>query len=91
MANDILTQLQKDIAFRLRLQAKVSNFYVFDHPHMVRVPTIYEEAADEIEQLRKELDQYKRLLQTELDICDYNDPCEMCKQKLDEAMSQVFD
>jgi hypothetical protein len=52
MADDILTQLQNDIAFRLRLQAKVSNLYQIHHPHMVRVPTIYEEAADEIERLR---------------------------------------
>ena len=52
MNDDILTQLQKDIAFRLRLQAKVSNLYQIQHPHMVRVATIYEEAADEIERLR---------------------------------------
>ncbi len=52
MTDDILTQLQNDIAFRLRLQAKVSNLYQIHHPHMVRVPTIYEEAADEIERLR---------------------------------------
>jgi len=50
---DILTRLQSDIAFRLRLQAKVSNLYEIHHPHMIRVPTIYEEAADEIERLRK--------------------------------------
>ena len=55
MNDDILTQLQKDIAFRLRLQAKVSNLYQIQHPHMVRVATIYEEAADEIERLRDAL------------------------------------
>lgn len=52
---DILTQLTNDIAFRLRLQAKVSNLYEIQHPHMVRIPTIYEEAADEIERLRTQL------------------------------------
>ena len=52
MSDEILTQLTNDIAFRLRLQAKVSNLYEIHHPHMVRVPTIYEEAADEIERLR---------------------------------------
>jgi hypothetical protein len=52
MTDDILTQLQNDIAFRLRLQAKLSNLYQIHHPHMVRVRTIYEEAADEIERLR---------------------------------------
>lgn len=52
MADDILAQLQKDIAFRLRLQAQVSNLYEIHHPHMIRVKTIYEEAADEIERLR---------------------------------------
>lgn len=56
MTDDILTQLTNDIAFRLRLQAKVSNLYEIQHPHMVRVPTIYEEAADEIERLRTLLD-----------------------------------
>ena len=56
MSDDIVTQLQNDIAFRLRLQAKVSNLYEIQHPHMVRVPTIYEEAADEIERLRTLLD-----------------------------------
>ena len=53
MSDDIVTQLTNDIAFRLRVQAKVSNLYEIRHPHMVRVPTIYEEAADEIERLRK--------------------------------------
>ena len=53
MTDDIVTQLTNDIAFRLRVQAKVSNLYEIRHPHMVRVPTIYEEAADEIERLRK--------------------------------------
>jgi len=53
MADDIVTRLTNDIAFRLRLQAKVSNLYEIQHPHMVRVPTIYEEAADEIERLRE--------------------------------------
>lgn len=52
---NILTELTNDIAFRLRLQAKVSNLYEIQHPHMVRIPTIYEEAADEIERLRAEL------------------------------------
>ena len=52
MSDDIVTRLQSDIAFRLRLQAKVSNLYEIHHPHMIRVPTIYEEAADEIERLR---------------------------------------
>ena len=52
MADEILTQIQNDIAFRLRLQAKVSNLYEYQHPHLVRVPTIYEEAAEEIERLR---------------------------------------
>lgn len=56
MADDILTQLQKDIAFRLRLQAQVSNLYEIHHPHMIPVKTIYEEAADEIERLRTLLD-----------------------------------
>lgn len=56
MSDDIVTQLTNDIAFRLRLQAKISNLYEIQHPHMVRVPTIYEEAADEIERLRKMLD-----------------------------------
>lgn len=56
MTDDILTQLQNDVAFRLRLQAQVSNLYEIRHPHMVRVPTLYEEAADEIERLRKMLD-----------------------------------
>ena len=53
MSDDIVTQLTNDIAFRLRVQAKVSNLYEIRHPHRVRVPTIYEEAADEIERLRK--------------------------------------
>ena len=53
MTDDIVTQLTNDIVFRLRVQAKVSNLYEIRHPHMVRVPTIYEEAADEIERLRK--------------------------------------
>lgn len=56
MADDILTELQNDIAFRLRLQAQVSNLYEIHHPHMIRVPTIYEEAADEIERLRADLE-----------------------------------
>lgn len=56
MSDDIVTQLTNDIAFRLRVQAKVSNLYEIRHPHMVRVPTIYEEAADEIERLRTLLD-----------------------------------
>ena len=53
MNDDIVTQLTNDIAFRLRLQAKISNLYEIQQLHMVRVPTIYEEAADEIERLRK--------------------------------------
>ena len=43
-----------DIVTRLRKQ--MSNEFVIDHPNMVRVPTIYEEAADEIERLRTLLD-----------------------------------
>ena len=58
MTDDIVTRLTNDIAFRLRLQAKVSNLYEIQHPHMVRIPTIYEEAADEIERLRKELSKW---------------------------------
>lgn len=69
MGDDILTQLQNDIVFRLRLQAKVSNLYEIQHPHMVRIPTIYEEAADEIERLRIEV-QY---LKTPCPRCDYED------------------
>lgn len=77
MSDNIVTQLQNDVAFRLRLQAKVSNLYEIQHPHMVRVPTIYEEAADEIERLRKLIAH----LQSELwEMCDQNDPCEMCKE-----------
>ena len=60
MIDDILTRLTHDIAFRLRLQAKVSNLYQIQHPHMVRIPTIYEEAADEIEDLRAELEEFRR-------------------------------
>lgn len=74
MSDDILSRLQSDIAFRLRLQAKVSNLYEIHHPHMVRVPTIYEEAADEIERLRKIIGDLKGS-----EMCDPNDPCEMCK------------
>ena len=59
MTENILTQLQNDIAFRLRLQAKVSNLYEIRHPHMVKVPTIYEEAADEIERLRLHVDHWE--------------------------------
>lgn len=74
MSDDILTQLTSDIAFRLRLQAKISNLYEIQHPHMVRVPTIYEEAADEIERLRK------IIVELEVaEMCDPDDPCEMCK------------
>ena len=43
-----------DIVTRLRKQ--MSNEFVIDHPNMVRVPTIYEEAADEIERIRLLLD-----------------------------------
>jgi hypothetical protein len=63
MTDDILTQLQNDIAFRLRLQAKVSNLYDYNHPHMVRVPTIYEEAADEIERLRLDVQDLRNVIQ----------------------------
>lgn len=74
MTDDILTQLQNDVAFRLRLQAEVSNLYEIRHPHMVRVPTLYEEAADEIERLRKIIADFKGS-----EVCDPDDPCEMCK------------
>ena len=43
MTDDIVTRLRKQF----------SNEFVIEHPHMVRVPTLYEEAADEIELLRK--------------------------------------
>jgi hypothetical protein len=42
MTDDIVTRLRKQF----------SNEFVIEHPHMVRVPTLYEEAADEIERLR---------------------------------------
>ena len=45
MTDDIVT----------RLRAKMNNEFIVHHPHMVRVPTIYEQAADEIERLRKAL------------------------------------
>ena len=63
MSDDILTRLTKDIAFRLRLQAQVSNLYEIHHPHMVRVPTIYEEAADEIERLRLDVNDLQKIIQ----------------------------
>lgn len=69
MGDDIVTRLQSDIAFRLRLQAKVSNLYEIHHPHMIRVPTIYEEAADEIERLRAEV----AYLKTPCPRCDYEE------------------
>ena len=75
MSDDILAQLQNDIAFRLRLQAKASNLYEIHHPHMVRVPTLYEQAADEIERLRKIVSDLESA-----EMCDKNDPCEMCKE-----------
>ena len=63
MSDEILTQLTNDIAFRLRLQAKVSNLYEIHHPHMVHVPTIYEEAADEIERLRLNIKDLQKIIQ----------------------------
>lgn len=42
MSDDIVTRLRK----------QMSNEFVIDHPNMVRVPTLYEQAADEIERLR---------------------------------------
>lgn len=63
MSDEILTQLTNDIAFRLRLQANVSNLYEIHHPHMVRVPTIYEEAADEIERLRLDIKDLQKIIQ----------------------------
>jgi len=45
MSDDIVTRLRKQF----------SNEFVIEHPHMVRVPTLYEDAADEIERLRAEL------------------------------------
>ena len=45
--------MDDDIVTRLRKQ--ISNEFVIDHPNMVRVPTLYEQAADEIERLRKEI------------------------------------
>lgn len=63
MSDEILTQLTNDIAFRLRLQAKISNLYEINHPHLVRVPTIYEEAADEIERLRLDIKDLQKIIQ----------------------------
>ena len=50
MTDDIVTRLRKQF----------SNEFVVDHPHMVRVPTLYEQAADEIEDLRAELTECQR-------------------------------
>lgn len=43
-----------DIVGRLRKQIK--NEFVVEHPHTVRVPTLHEQAADEIERLRTIID-----------------------------------
>ena len=44
MTDDIVTRLRK----------QMSNEFVIEHPNMVRVPTLYEQAADQIERLRAE-------------------------------------
>ena len=43
MTDDIVTQLR----------GQISNEFVIDYPNLVRVPTLYEQAADEIERLRR--------------------------------------
>ena len=43
MTDDIVNQLR----------GQFSNFFRIDHPNLVRVPTLYEKAADEIERLRE--------------------------------------
>lgn len=80
---DILRQLTNDIAFRLRLQAKVSNLYEIQHPHMVRIPTIYEEAADEIERLRALVNRWETCELVAESLCDMDNPesfCDTCKE-----------
>ena len=60
-----------DIVTRLRNQ--FSNEFVIEHLHMVRVPTLYEEAADEIERLRTIIRDYY-LTEKEYESCrDQND------------------
>ena len=49
MSDDIVT----------RLRGQMSNEFVIDHPNMVRVPTLYEQAADEIERLRADRDRWQ--------------------------------
>jgi hypothetical protein len=49
-----------DIVTRLRKQFR--NEFVIDHPRMVRVPTLYEEAADEIAKLRYQIHNYRNAL-----------------------------
>jgi hypothetical protein len=44
---------------------------------------IMNEAADEIERLRYEVQRWKQLAKREIVMCDPNDPCEMCKELAD--------
>lgn len=49
-----------DIVTRLREQMR--NEFVIEHPHMIRVPTLYEQAADEIERLRALISELAKLM-----------------------------
>jgi len=60
MSDDIVTRLRKQF----------SNEFVIEHPHMVRVPTLYEDAADEIERLTADRDRWRSLAERAMDLLE---------------------
>lgn len=64
--------MSEDIVTRLRGQ--MTREFVIQHPHMVRVPTLHEQAADEIERLRELADNLYKTLQYYSCLCGIS-PC----------------
>ena len=60
MSDDIVTRLRKQF----------SNEFVIEHPHMVRVPTLYEDAADKIERLTADRDRWRSLAERAMDLLE---------------------
>ncbi len=75
MTDDIVTRLRKQFC----------NEFVIDHPHMVRVPTLYEEAADEIAKLRYQIANHRNAL------CEIEYVIAEERRKLEEAADEWWE
>lgn len=67
--------MSDDIVTRLRATTTIRGFYDYSTPVVFKNNPLCYEAADEIERLRKIIRDVKAM-----EMCDPNDPCEMCKE-----------